>query len=80
MAMVVLSGWRSLKWLRLWRETLLSLVRLRRAGAQVWNRLVQRPERPLKSAVRPPGEAVELSNWNWKVVRRNRWGSVGHLP
>ena len=49
----------------------------RRAGAQVFEHQVPpRPERratrPTKSAVlNPPGEAgVELSNWNWKVVRQ----------
>ena len=56
------------------------LANFRRAGPKVWslNRLGFPPvlsrgeQNQLKSAVQnPPGEAgIELSNWNWKVVRQ----------
>ena len=78
------KGGRSLKWLRLWRETLTPLETgwpvFAGPGPRVWslNRLGVPPalnagqQDQLKSALlNPPGEAgVELSNWNWKVVRQ----------
>ena len=78
------KGGRRSKWLRLWRESLIPLETgwptFAEPGPKVWslNRLGVPPvlsrgqQNQLKSAVQnPPGEAgVELSNWNWKVVRQ----------
>ena len=78
------KGGRPLKWLRLWRESLIpsetGWTTFAKAGPKVWSlsRLGVPPvlnrgqQNQLKSAVQnPPGEAgIELSNWNWKVVRQ----------
>ena len=78
------KGGRRSKWLRLWRESLIPLETgwptFAEPGPKVWslNRLGVPPvlsrgeQNQLKSAVQnPPGEAgIELSNWNWKVVRQ----------
>ena len=78
------KGGRRSKWLRLWRERLIPLETgwptFAEPGPKVWslNRLGVPPvlsrgeQNQLKSAVQnPPGEAgIELSNWNWKVVRQ----------
>ena len=79
------KGGRSLKWLRLWRETLTRQETgcpvFAGPGPRVWslNTLEVPPpalnagqQDQLKSAVlNPPRKAgIDLSNWNWKVVRQ----------
>ena len=77
------KGGRRSKWLRLWRERFIPLETgwptFAEPGPKVWslNRLGVPPvlsrgeQNQLKSVVQnTPGEAgIELSNWNWKVVR-----------
>ena len=77
------QGWSATQ-VALWRESLIpsetGWTTFAKAGPKVWSlsRLGVPPvlnrgqQNQLKSAVQnPPGEAgIELSNWNWKVVRQ----------